>query len=168
MRDKQREGRSNRIVPLFVCRVLLDSYSQFTIRQFYDRVLSRNVGVLVTVGVVILLDLGGTVADVEVNIGGGGSKIDSSPITIGDVTGRDHIEHGGGETRHLHAENERIRAEIATIKQEMAELNRFVFGDNRLGVSSVREEIRGIRFWVISSTVITIIWVLYEIIGNAR
>ena len=66
----------------------------------------------------------------------------------------------------LHDTNGRwdLLAEIEAQKRQIAELERFAFGDNRLGVSSVRDEIRGLKFWMYASTAVTVLWVLYEIV----
>lgn len=104
-------------------------------------------------------------ADVEVNIGSGDSgRIEKSKITVGDVTGRDRM----GSEQSGHSEEARLHAIIETQERRIEELERFVFGDNRLGVFSVREEIRGLKFWISASTVVTIVWVVYEIFRATR
>lgn len=97
---------------------------------------------------------------VNINIGTEHGRLDHAPVTIGDITGGDHIDHGKAET----VDARLLLAEIEAQKRQIAELERFAFGDNRLGVSSVRDEIRGLKFWMYASTAVTVLWVLYEIV----
>ena len=99
-------------------------------------------------------------ADVEIKLGNDGSRIDNSHIEIGDITGRDHIEHGKSDANDARA----LLARIEHQDRRIENLERFAFGDNRLGLSNVREEIRGLKFWIAVSTAATVIWSLYEII----
>ena len=101
---------------------------------------------------------------VNINIATEGGSLERSPVTIGDITGRDHIDHGKAETVDVRSLYARIEAQDRRIQ----ELERFVFGDAALGVFSVRVEIKGLKFWIATSTAITILWVIYEIIRATR
>lgn len=105
-------------------------------------------------------------ADVEINLGTGGSEINNSSVSLGDVTGRDRIERGNAIDAHqqLLIRLEKLERRSDELEQRNEELELMVFGSSKLGVSSVREEIRGLRFWNITSTIITVVWVIYEII----
>ena len=101
---------------------------------------------------------------VNINIATEGGSLERSPVTIGDITGRDHIDHGKAENVDVRSLYARIEAQDRRIQ----ELERFVFGDAALGVFSVRVEIKGLKFWIATSTAITILWVIYEIIRATR
>lgn len=108
---------------------------------------------------------------VNINIATEGGSLERSPVTIGDITGRDHIDHGKAETvdaRSLYARIEAQDRRIEAQDRRIQELERFVFGDAALGVFSVRVEIKGLKFWIATSTVITLLWVIYEIIRATR
>ena len=94
-------------------------------------------------------------ADVSINLGTEGSTISGSDIEIGNLAGRDHT---ASERESNHHE------EINKLRQRVHELEQLVFGDSRLGLVGIQQQIRGQRFWAVANTVLTLILVIYAII----
>lgn len=92
-------------------------------------------------------------ADVSINVGTDGGRLDRSPVTIGNVAGGDQSVTGDGGTQ----EEERLR-------QRVHELEQFVFGDQKLGIVGIREQLRGQRFWNLFNVALTSVLIIYEII----
>ena len=94
-------------------------------------------------------------ADVSINLGTDGSTISGSDIKIGNVAGRDHT---ASERESSHHE------EINKLRQRVHELEQLVFGDAKLGLVGVQQQIRGQRFWAVTNTALTLVLVIYAII----
>ena len=75
-------------------------------------------------------------AEVEINVGTDGGKLDRSQVTIGNVAGGD--QSGLGEMGH--------QQELERLRQRVQDLERFVFGDERLGIVGIRQQLQGLRF----------------------
>ena len=72
------------------------------------------------------------VSDVEINVGTDGGKISDSEIKIGNVAGRDAA---GNVARLSRGED------VESLRQRVRELEQFVFGDERLGIMGIRQQL---------------------------
>ena len=86
-------------------------------------------------------------AEVEINVGTDGGKLDRSQVTIGDVAGGD--QSGLGEMGH--------QQELERLRQRVQDLERFVFGDERLGIVGIRQQLQGLRFWNLFNVTLAIV-----------
>jgi len=87
------------------------------------------------------------VAEVEINVGTDGGKLDRSQVTIGNVAGGD--QSGLGEMGH--------QQELERLRQRVQDLERFVFGDERLGIVGIRQQLQGLRFWNLFNVTLAIV-----------
>lgn len=97
------------------------------------------------------LGKGGCVSDVEINIGRDGGQLSGSPVTIGDVAGG-NMQKGG-----LPLSSEEL------LQQRVLDLERFVFGDEKLGIVGIRSQLQGLRFWSLFNVTLTMVLIIYEI-----
>ncbi len=95
---------------------------------------------------------------ININVGTEGASLDHSSVTIGTGNGRDATP---GE-RYRQAQDE-----ISRLLQRVHELEQFVFGDEKLGLIGIRQELKGLKFWIICNTAVTVLWALYEIYSLA-
>lgn len=86
-------------------------------------------------------------AEVEINVGTDGGKLDRSQVTIGNVAGGD--QSGLGEMGH--------QQELERLRQRVQDLERFVFGDERLGIVGIRQQLQGLRFWNLFNVTLAIV-----------
>lgn len=59
---------------------------------------------------------------------------------------------------------EQRNEEINRLQNRVHELEQFVFGDEKLGLTGIRQELKGQRFWTVLNTVLTFIMVVYELL----
>jgi len=91
------------------------------------------------------------VADVQVNVGSDKGTIRDSEIQIGDVAGRDNA-------------HPQSTPELDALRQRVKELEQFVFGDERLGLAGIRQQLQGQRFWILFNVVLTAVLIVYEFV----
>lgn len=70
--------------------------------------------------------------DLSINVGTEHSTLDHSSVSI-----------------NPNHEDEQLRARVK-------ELEQFVFGDQRLGISGIRQQLQGQRFWTLFNVILTI------------
>jgi len=54
--------------------------------------------------------------------------------------------------------------EINRLQNRVHELEQFVFGDEKLGLVGIRQELKGQRFWAVLNTALTFVLVIYELL----
>lgn len=54
--------------------------------------------------------------------------------------------------------------EINRLQNRVHELEQFVFGDEKLGLAGIRQELKGQRFWAVLNTALTFVLVIYELL----
>mgnify|MGYP000034003311 CR=1 FL=1 len=85
-------------------------------------------------------------AEVEINVGTDGGRLDRSPVTIGNVAGGDQAVVDGGHQQ-----------ELDRLRQRVQDLERFVFGDEKLGIVGIRQQLQGLRFWNLFNVTLAIV-----------
>lgn len=86
-------------------------------------------------------------AEVEINVGTDGGKLDRSQVTIGNVAGGD--QSGVGEVGH--------QQELERLRLRVQDLERFVFGDSKLGIVGIRQQLQGLRFWNLFNVTLAVV-----------
>lgn len=89
-------------------------------------------------------------SDVQINVGSDSGTIRDSEIQIGNVAGRDN------------AHSQPTTPEIDVLRQRVKELEQFVFGDERLGLIGIRQQLQGQRFWILFNVALTAVLIIYE------
>ena len=92
----------------------------------------------------------------QINVGSDKGTIRDSEIQIGDVAGRDNAHM-------LPVKQE----EVDQLRQRVRELEQSVFGDERLGLVGIRQQLQGLRFWILFNTGLSLILIVYEIIRTS-
>lgn len=95
-------------------------------------------------------------ADVEINLARDGGSLSNSPVTIGDIAGG-NISKTNTAPPPIHDE----------LSQRVQDLERFVFGDARLGIVGIHQQLQGLRFWIIFNTCLSLVLIIYEVIRTA-
>lgn len=90
-------------------------------------------------------------ADVQINVGSDKGTIRDSEIQIGDVAGRDNA-------------HPQSTLELDALRQRVHELEQFVFGDEKLGLAGIRQQLHGQRFWILFNVVLTAVLIVYEFV----
>lgn len=86
-------------------------------------------------------------AEVEINVGTDGGKLDRSQVTIGNVAGGDQSMLG--EVGH--------QQELERLRLRVQDLERFVFGDSKLGIVGIRQQLQGLRFWNLFNVTLAVV-----------
>lgn len=86
-------------------------------------------------------------AEVEINVGTDGGKLDRSQVTIGGVAGGD--QSGVGDVGH--------QQELERLRLRVQDLERFVFGDSKLGIVGIRQQLQGLRFWNLFNVTLAVV-----------
>ena len=89
----------------------------------------------------------GHVAEVSINVGTEGGRLDHSPVTVGSVAGGD--QSGVGEVGH--------QQELERLRVQVQDLERFVFGDSKLGIVGIRQQLQGLRFWNLFNVTLAVV-----------
>ena len=53
--------------------------------------------------------------------------------------------------------------EVEQLKLQARELEQFVFGDEKLGIVGIRQQLQGQRFWILFNVALTALLIAYEI-----
>ncbi len=53
--------------------------------------------------------------------------------------------------------------EVEQLKLRVQELEQFVFGDEKLGIVGIRQQLQGQRFWTLFNVALTALLIAYEI-----
>lgn len=85
----------------------------------------------------------------QISVGTDNSSIKDSEIRVGDVAGRDISKLSSQE-------------EIASLRQQIRELQQFIFGDPRLGLMGIHQQLQGLKFWVVVNAILSAVLIIYE------